>query len=117
MTKSDLRSLIREVLQEELHAHRYITEGVNLDRILADKLLSNPEFETACLSGDANKIMAIVDEEMEKNNLFTPGAKKVRFEIMRMIQGRTRLSSRVGQEIYAFAWYAKGQSMGIPKAI
>ena len=46
------------------------------NRLLASHIADNVEFESACLSGDAKKIMMIVHTEMEKNNLHSDGSNK-----------------------------------------
>lgn len=121
MTKGELRNMIVEVLREELSTGNYLTEAmneeVNMDRILADKLCNNPEFESACMSGDARKIMAIIDTEMQNNNLFTSGAKKLRGQVLCMTRGRDRIPVRIGEQIFNHIWYAEGAVKGVEKAI
>ena len=51
------------------------------DRLLATHISNNPEFEAACLTGDAKKIIAIVNHEMEAHRLHTKGANKLKADI------------------------------------
>lgn len=83
------------------------------DRLLATHISDNTEFEGACLSGDASQIMAIVDQEMEKNNLYTKGSKKLREDILRMLHGKERVSTYVGQNILMFVWNSRLSGIGL----
>lgn len=82
------------------------------DRLLATHIANNPEFTTACTLGDANKIMEIVASEMEKNNLFTKGAKKLQADILKMTNGKPKVSSRAGQNILMFVWNSRMSGIG-----
>jgi hypothetical protein len=84
------------------------------DRLLATHLSTNPDFEPACYAGDGQKIMSIIETEMSKNNLFTKGSMKLKADIIRMLQGRTKVSYYVGQEIVKFVWYARLAGSGNP---
>jgi hypothetical protein len=113
MTKSDLRSMIREVLKEELLMGSYLTEGVtSADNLIATYICNNPGFETACLTGDATQIMAIIDAEMEANNMYTPGAKKLRNDVFRMTRGNAKVPAKIGEHILFFVWNSQLSGTG-----
>lgn len=113
MKKSELRSLIREMLQEELTTGNYLTEGIApADSLLATHICKNPDFETACIAGDAAKIMAIIDSEMEANNLYTPGSKKLRNDVFRMTRGNERVPAKIGENILFFVWNSQMSGIG-----
>lgn len=82
------------------------------DRLLATHISENKEFETACLSGNADKIRAIVLEEMEKSKLHTKGSNKLRDDIFRMLQGKAKVSSYIGNNILAFVWNSRLSGTG-----
>ena len=77
------------------------------DRLLATHITLNPEFEPACYAGNGQLIMSIVEAEMEKNDLHTKGAEKLRADILRMLQGRTKVSLTVGLNINKFVWSSR----------
>lgn len=81
--------------------------------LLATHISNNKEFESACLTGDAEKIMSIVDYEMEANNLHTKGSEKLRSDILRMTFGEARVSKAVGQRILMFVWNARLSGTGL----
>lgn len=83
------------------------------DRLLATHIADNPEFEGACLSGNGLMIMEIVEHEMEKNNLYTKGSKKLQADIIRMLQGRSSVSSYVGQNVLMFVWNSRLSGIGL----
>jgi hypothetical protein len=83
------------------------------DRLLATHVSNNGEFETACLAGDSDKIMSIVAAEMEKNNLFTKGSKKLQEDICRMLQGKAKVPTWVGQNILMFVWNSRMSGIGL----
>jgi hypothetical protein len=83
------------------------------DRLLATHICDNTEFEEACLSGNAGKIMAIVEAEMEKNKLFTKGSKKLRDDISRRLRGQERVSYNVGASILSFVWNSRLSGIGL----
>ena len=89
-----------------------LTEKIE-DRLLATHISDNTEFEGACLSGDASQIIAIVDQEMEKNNLYTKGSKKLRADILRMLQGKARVPKFVGERILFFVWNSRLSGIGL----
>jgi hypothetical protein len=83
------------------------------DRLLATHISDNPNFEGACMSGNASQILAIVEAEMQKNNLYTAGSKKLQADITRMLQGKTRVSTYVGQNILMFVWNSRLAGIGL----
>ena len=83
------------------------------DKLLATHVADNPEFEGACLEGNGLLIMDIVQAEMEKNNLYTKGSKKLQNDIIRMLQGRTKVPSYVGQNILMFVWNSRLAGIGM----
>ena len=85
----------------------------NEDRLLATHITNNPEFESACLAGDGLLIMDIVTAEMQKNNLFTKGSEKLKADILRMLQGRSRVSKYDGQNILMFVWNSRLSGIGL----
>lgn len=83
------------------------------DRLLATHISNNEEFETACLTGDAEKIMYIVNYEMEQNNLHTKGSKKLYNDILKKTKGQSKVSSKVGQSILMFVWNSRLSGTGL----
>ena len=83
------------------------------DRLLATHVTNNPEFTNACLSGDGLMIMDIVEAEMKKNNLFTKGSKKLQADIIRMLQGQSRVSKRVGERVLFFVYNSRLAGIGL----
>jgi hypothetical protein len=83
------------------------------DRLLATHVSNNKDFETACLTGDGLQIMDIVKTEMEKNKLFTEGSKKLQADILRLLQGKSRVSPSVGQNILMFVWNSRMSGIGL----
>lgn len=81
--------------------------------LLATHISNNPNFEAACLSGDGNKIISIVETEMEKQQLYTKGAKKLRDDILKLLNGREKVTSRIGQNILMFVWNSKLSGIGL----
>lgn len=113
MTKGDLKNMIREVLREELLTGSYLTEGIApADSLIATHVCNNPEFESACMTGDAAKIMSIIDAEMEANNMYTPGAKKFRGDVFRMTRGNAKIPAKIGENILFFAWNSQMSGTG-----
>ena len=84
-------------------------------QLLATHVATNESFTTACFAGDGKKIMEIVETEMEKNKLFTPGSKKLQEDIRVMLQGKERVPAGVGKRVLEFVWnsYAKGIGLGV----
>lgn len=82
------------------------------DRLLATHISANANFEKACLSGDGNLIMEIVNSEMEKNNLHTKGSEKLKADILAKLKGKTRVSPNVGYEILFFVWNSRMSGTG-----
>ena len=77
------------------------------DRLLATHISDNPDFEAACLAGDANKILAIVDYEMEEHKLFTKGANKLKADIIRMLNAKKHFA-----QILMFVWNSRLSGTG-----
>lgn len=82
------------------------------DRLLATHVSNNKDFETACLTGDGLQIMDIVKVEMEKNKLFTKGSKKLQADIIGMLQGQSKVSPSIGQNILMFVWNSRMSGIG-----
>jgi len=83
------------------------TEKKIEERLLATHISANTEFEKACYAGDSQKIMSIVETEMEKNNLFTKGSQKLKTDILNMLQGKIKVPSWQGQQILMFVWNSR----------
>lgn len=83
------------------------------DRLLATHVADNPDFEGACLSGNGVLIMNIIDHEMKKHDLYTKGSKKLRTDIMWMLDGKERVSEYVGQNILMFVWNSRLSGIGL----
>ena len=114
MKKSELRAIIKEMLREELSTTMVLTEGVApAEELIATHVCNNPEFETACMTGDATKIMSIIDHEMEVNNMYTPGAKKFRNDVFYMTRGNARVPKKIGEQIMFFAWNCQMSGIGL----
>jgi hypothetical protein len=77
------------------------------DRLLATHISSNPDFEAACMAGDVEMILAIVDAEMTKHNLHTNGAKKLREDVFRLTETKKRCS-----DILYFIWNSRLSGTG-----
>lgn len=82
------------------------------DRLLATHISNNSEFETACMAGNAEKIMYIVNYEMEHNDLHTAGSKKLQNDILRLTKGQSKISSKIGQNIFFFVWNSRLSGTG-----
>ena len=89
-----------------------LTEKIE-DRLLATHISDNPKFESACLSGDGLTIMSIVETEMEKNNLYSKGSKKLQADIIRMLKGQTEVSTYTGQNILFFVYNSRLAGIGL----
>jgi hypothetical protein len=83
------------------------------DKLLATHISDNPEFEGACMSGNGLMIMEIVEAEMKKNNLYTKGSKKLQADIIRMLKGQSKVSTRVGQNILFFVYNSRLAGIGM----
>jgi hypothetical protein len=77
------------------------------DRLLATHISNNPEFEAACLAGDAETIIAIVNHEMEVHSLYTKGANKLKSDITRMLSTRKSFT-----QILMFVWNSRLSGTG-----
>lgn len=82
------------------------------DRLLATHISENKDFEFACLTGNAEKIMYIVNSEMDKHDLHTKGSKKLRDDIYRMTKGQTSVSAIIGTNILMFVWNSRLSGTG-----
>jgi hypothetical protein len=83
------------------------------DRLLATHISDNPDFEGACLSGNGLMIMEIIEAEMEKNNLYTKGSKKLQADIINMLQGKSRVPKYVGQNVLMFVYNSRLAGIGL----
>ena len=77
------------------------------DRLLATHISDNSEFEAACLAGNADKIIAIVDQEMEEHKLHTKGANKLKADIIRMLNAKKHFA-----QILMFVWNSRLSGTG-----
>lgn len=77
------------------------------DQLLATHISNNPEFEAACLAGDANKIIEIVNREMEAHNLYTKGSNKLKSDIIRMLNAKKHFA-----QILMFVWNSRLSGTG-----
>ena len=92
-------------------------KGNNVEeRLLATHISNNKDFEKACLTGDANLIRSIVLSEMEKARLHTKGSNQLRDDIFRMLQGKPKVSSYIGNNILAFVWNSRMSGIGLAVA-
>lgn len=82
-------------------------------RLLATHISDNIDFEEACLTGDAEKILHIASTEMENNNLHTTGAKKLYNDILRMTKGQAKVSIKTGKSILFFVWNSRLSGIGL----
>lgn len=83
------------------------------DKLLATHVSENQEFEIACLTGDATKIMCIIDFEIEKHDLHTKGAKKLHDDVFRMTRGQSKVSAKIGENILFFVWNSRMSGIGL----
>lgn len=77
------------------------------DQLLATHISNNPDFEAACIAGDANKIITIVNQEMEEHSLHTKGANKLKADIIRMLNTRKHFA-----QILMFVWNSRLSGTG-----
>jgi hypothetical protein len=89
-----------------------ITEKIE-DRLLATHISDNPEFESACLSGNGLLIMDIIEAEMKKNDLYTKGSKKLQADIIRMLNGQSKVPNYIGQNVLAFVYNSRLAGIGL----
>ena len=119
MTKTELREMIRECVKEELNKSTCLTEArvAPEESLLATHVVKNPSFEAACLTGDASKIMDIVEFEMKSNNLHTKGAQKLHDDIFEKTKGLTKIPGKIGEQILFFVWNSQlaGTGNGVLK--
>lgn len=81
--------------------------------LLAAHIVDNPNFETACFSGDPSQIMLIVRSEMEKHKLFTKGSKKLHDDILRKLSGKDVVTYTLGSTILSFVWNSRLAGNGL----
>ena len=84
----------------------------NQDRLLATHVAMNEAFTTACYEGNGAMIMAIVESEMKKHKLFTPGSEKLKSDISRMLQGKATVPVSTGTRVLEFVWNAQARGVG-----
>lgn len=77
------------------------------DQLLATHISDNPEFEIACLTGDAEKIIAIINQEMEEHKLYTKGANKLKTDVIRMLNTKKHFT-----QILMFVWNSRLSGTG-----
>ena len=82
-------------------------------KLLAAYIADNADFENACRSGDPLKIMSIVNNEMEKNDLYTKGALKLKADIFKRIQYKDKISDYEGSVILSFVWNSRLAGNGL----
>jgi hypothetical protein len=85
----------------------------NENRLLATHISNNEDFTSACEAGNSALIMEIIETEMKKNKLFTKGSEKLKADIIRMLQGREKVSPAVGQNILMFVWNSRAKGVGL----
>lgn len=85
----------------------------NSDRLLATHIANNKEFENACYAGDSHQIVSIIEAEMQKNKLFTKGSEKLKNDILRMLQGKEKVSYLTGVNILMFVWNSQAKGIGL----
>lgn len=83
------------------------------DQLLATHISNNAEFASACASGNSALIMHVVETEMKNNKLFTKGAEKLKNTIIRMLNGQSRVSSYVGQNVLMYVWNSRLAGTGL----
>jgi hypothetical protein len=82
-------------------------------QLLAAHVADNPEFAEACLSGITTQVMSIVEAEMEKNNLFTEGSKKLHDDILSKFRGKETFPPFLGSSILQFVWNSRLAGNGL----
>lgn len=83
------------------------------NQLLAAHVADNPEFTKACLSGITARVISIVEAEMEKNNLFTEGSKKLHDDILSKFKGKETFPSFLGSSILQFVWNSRLAGNGL----
>jgi hypothetical protein len=70
------------------------------------------------MTGDATKIMAIIDQAMQDNNMMTKGARKLRDDVFMMTRGNAKVPARIGEHILFFVWNSQlaGTGYRVPQA-
>jgi hypothetical protein len=90
MTKSELREMIRECIQEELaNSDKALTEAraVPDEKLLAYHLMTHPDFQSVCETGDIHAIIDFVDETIAASGLNTKGSQDLRTKILSKARG------------------------------
>jgi hypothetical protein len=77
------------------------------DQLLATHISNNPDFEAACLSRNAPKIIEIVNSEMEEHGLYTKGSNKLKADIIRMLNAKKHFA-----QILMFVWNSRLSGTG-----
>ena len=83
------------------------------NQLLATHISNNPNFTDACLSGNGLLIMDIIETEMKNHNLYTKGSKKLQADILRMLQGKSRVSAKVGENVLFFVYNSRLAGIGM----
>jgi hypothetical protein len=90
-----------------------IVKSLNVEeRLLATHIADNQNFETACMSGNAELIRSIVLSEMEKAQLNTKGANKLKDDIFSLLKEQAKVSVQTGENILFFVWNARLSGTG-----
>ena len=110
MTRSELKEMIKDILTEELKRidEAKLTEAPD-HTLLASKLADTHAFTEACMTNDLAAVKRIVDEVMESNDMYTPGAQKLKADILRMC---ARSGARTGENILSFVWNSRLSGTG-----
>lgn len=82
------------------------------NKLLATHISDNANFVAACELGDSAMIISIIEAEMQKHKLFTPGSNKLKNDIISMLQGKDRVPKSVGRNILQFVWYSRLSGTG-----
>lgn len=83
------------------------------NQLLATHISNNPNFTDACLSGNGLLIMDIIETEMKNHNLYTKGSKKLQSDILRMLQGKSKVSAKVGENVLFFVYNSRLAGIGM----
>ena len=90
-----------------------IVKSLNVEeRLLATHIADNQNFEAACMSGDADLIRTIVLSEMDKAQLNTKGANKLKDDIFSLLKEQAKVSVQTGEHILFFVWNARLSGTG-----
>ena len=83
------------------------------DYLLATHVANNENFTAACYAGNGAQILEIVEAEMQKNKLFTKGSEKLKADILRLLQGKEKVSVSVGMRVLEFVWNSQAKGVGL----